>query len=160
MYQTPSAKQDTQNLFMYSLDVDLSEKKGDIITPYILINLSNTENIRLKKDTVVAFTEKDELEGEVFEIKTLDITPHHWTPPQTRKSFTQMASVDEKTTEIDPVITNTDLHKIFTSATNFIKSPAEVETHRKVDLEDKKITDASKAKFNKLCDKFDDIISK
>ena len=38
------------------------------------------------------------LEHEVFEIETLDIIPHHWTP-QTRKSFTQVASVDEKTTK-------------------------------------------------------------
>ena len=30
----------------------------------------------------------------------------------------------------------TDLHKILTSFSNFIKSPAEVEAHRKVDLED------------------------
>ena len=32
-----------------------------------------------------------------------------------------------------------DLHSILTSASNFIKSLAEVEAHRKVDLEDKKI---------------------
>ena len=66
----------------------------------------------------------------------------------------------KKPQKIDPVTTNTDLHKIFTSATNFIKSLAKVEMDRKVDLEDKKITNASKAKFHKMCDKFDDIISK
>ena len=37
-----------------------------------------------------------------------------------------------------------DLEKIFTSATNFIKSPAKVETHRKVDLEDREIKTETK----------------
>ena len=109
---------------------------------------------------MVVFAEKDESESKVFEIETLDTTPHHWTPPQTKRSFTQVTAVESKTAPIDPVITNTDLHKIFTSATNFTKSPAEVETHRKVDLEDKKITEESKVKFHKLCDKFDNIILK
>ena len=56
--------------------------------------------------------------------------------------------------------TETDLHSILTLASNFIKSPAEVEAHRKVDLEDKKITEETRQEFNKLCDRFDDIISK
>ena len=54
----------------------------------------------------------------------------------------------------------TDLHSILTSASNFIKSRAEVETHRKVDLKDKKIKEETRQEFNKLCDQFDDIISK
>ena len=45
-------------------------------------------------------------------------------------------------------------------ATNFIKSPAEVETHRKVDLKDAPIKEETKGKFNDLCDQFDSIISK
>ena len=53
-----------------------------------------------------------------------------------------------------------DLHSILTLASNFIKSPAEVEAHRKVDLKDKKIKEETRQKFNKLCDRFDDIISK
>ena len=36
----------------------------------------------------------------------------------------------------------------------------EVEAHRKVDLEDKKIKEETRQEFNKLCDRFDDIISK
>ena len=54
----------------------------------------------------------------------------------------------------------TDLHSVLTSASNFIKSQAEVEAHRKVDLEDKKIKQETRQEFNKLCDRFDDIISK
>ena len=54
----------------------------------------------------------------------------------------------------------TDLHSILTSASNFIKSPAEFEAHRKVDLKDNKIKEETRQEFNKLCDRFDDIISK
>ena len=53
-----------------------------------------------------------------------------------------------------------DLHKVFTSASNFIKSPAEVDAHRKVDLEDKVIKEETKEKFHMLCDRYDQIISK
>ena len=54
----------------------------------------------------------------------------------------------------------TDLHSILTWASNFIKSPVEVEAHRKVDLKDKKIKEETRQEFNKLCDRFDDIIFK
>ena len=53
-----------------------------------------------------------------------------------------------------------DLHSILTLASNFIKFPAEVKSHRKVDLQDKKIKEETRQEFNKLCDRFDDIISK
>ena len=53
----------------------------------------------------------------------------------------------------------TDLHKILTSPSNFIKSPAKVEAHRKVDLEDQVITNETKVQFDELCDQFKDIIS-
>ena len=43
--------------------------------------------------------------------------------------------------------TEMDLHSILTSASNFIKSPAEVEAHRKVDLEDKKIKQETRQEF-------------
>ena len=62
--------------------------------------------------------------------------------------------------EIAKVDMETDLHSILTSAGNFIKSPAEVEAHRKVDLENKKIKEETRQEFNKLCNRFDDIISK
>ena len=59
-----------------------------------------------------------------------------------------------------PIKAETDLHKVLTMATNFFKSPAEVETHRKVDLKDARIKEETKGKFNDLCDRFDSIISK
>ena len=51
-----------------------------------------------------------------------------------------------------------DLHSILTSVSNFIKSPAEVQAH--MQTEDKKIKEETRQEFSKLCDRFDDIISK
>ena len=45
-----------------------------------------------------------------------------------------------------------DPHSILALASNFIKSLSEVEAHRKVDLEDKKIKEETRQEFNKLCD--------
>ena len=42
---------------------------------------------------------------------------------------------------------------------DFLKSPAEVPVHRKVLLEDKDISPKTQA-FNKLCEKYNNIISK
>ena len=73
--------------------------------------------------------------------------------------FAQFIKKTEETGE-QKIYTDVDLHKVFTSALNFIKSPAEVETHRKVDLEDKVIKEETKEKFHKLFNRYDDIISK
>ena len=138
------------NMYMYSLHADLAEKRKDTVTPYVIINLSSTEHLYLPKKHVVAFAEKDDTDGEVFEIDNLDTTPRNWVPERTQQMFTQFA----------PIEAETDLHKVLTTATNFIKSPADVETHRKVDLKDAQIKEETKGKFHDLCNRFDSIISK
>ena len=145
------------NMYMMGFDADLSKRGKDTVAPFVLINLSYTENVRLRKDTVVGWTQKDDAEGEVFQIETLDITPRNHTNPRTPRTFAQFVEMPENTDKID---TDVDLQKVFTSASNFIKSPAEVDTHRKVDLEDKIIKEETKEKFHKLCDRYDQIISK
>ena len=144
---------------MMGFDADLSKRKKDTVAPFVLINLSHTENIRLRKDTVVGWTEKDDTEGEVFQVETLDTTPRNWTNPRTPRMFAQFVREPENTGN-QKIDTDIDLHKAFTSASNFIKSPAEVDAHRKVDLEDKVIKEETKEKFHKLCDRYDQIISK
>ena len=138
------------NMYMYSLHANLAEKREDTVTPYVIINLSSTENLYLPKKHVVAFAERDDTDGKVFEIDNLDTAPRNWVPERTRQSFAQFA----------PIEAETDLHKVLTTATNFIKSPAEVETHRKVDLKDAPIKEETKGKFSDLCNRFDSIISK
>ena len=137
-------------MYMYNLFADLSEKTKDSVTPFVIVNLSNDQYLEFPENHVVAFAEKDDTEGEVFEIEQVDITPRNWISAQSQQPVAEIAKID----------TETDLHSILTSASNFIKSPAEVEAHRKVDLEDKKIKEETRQEFNKLCDQFDDIISK
>ena len=138
------------NMYMYSLHADLAEKRKDTVTPYMVINLSSTEHLYLPKKHVVAFAEKDDTDGKVFEIDNLDTTPRNWVPEQTQQTFAQVA----------PIEAETDLHKVLTTSTNFIKSPADIETHRKVDLKDAQIKEKTKGKFHDLCNQFDSIISK
>ena len=138
------------NMYMYNLFADLSEKTKDSVTPFVIVNLSNDQYLKFPENHVVAFAEKDDTEGEVFEIEQVDITPRNWIPALSQRPVAEIAKVD----------TEMDLHSILTSASNFIKSPVEVEAHRKVDLEDRKIKEETRQEFNKLCDRFDDIISK
>ena len=50
------------------------------MTPYMIINLSSTEHLYLPKKLVIAFAEKDDTDGEVFEVDNLDTTPRNWVP--------------------------------------------------------------------------------
>ena len=138
------------------LYADLSKRAKDTVFPYQIVNLSSTENLYLPKNHVVAFAERDEIEGDVFdieevlELEMLDTTPRMWVPKRTSRSNAKSA----------PIVTDKNIQKIFSSASNFIKSPAEVEPHQKVDLKDAPINEETKDKFNNLCNKFDCIISK
>ena len=85
------------NMYMYSLHADLAEKKKEMVTPYVIINLSSTENLYLPKKHIVAFAEKDNTDGEVFEIDSLDTAPRNWVPEQTRRSFAQFAPIKTET---------------------------------------------------------------
>ena len=138
------------NMYMYNLYADLSQKTKDSVTPFVIVNLSNDQHLEFPENHVVAFAEKDDREGEVFEIEQVDITPGNWLPARSQRPVAEITKIDM----------DMDLHNILTSASNFIKSPAEVEAHRKVDLEDNKIKVETKQAFDKLCDRFDDIISK
>ena len=147
------------NMYMMGFDADLSKRGKDTVAPFVLINLSHTENVRLRKDTVAGWTQKDDAEGKVFQVETLDTTPRNWTNPQTPQTFAQFVKEPENAGN-QKIYTDIDLQKVFTSASNFIKSPAEVDAHRKVDLEDKVTKEETKEKFHKLCDRYDQIISK
>ena len=68
------------NMYMYNLFADLSKKTKDSVTPFVIVNLSNDQYLEFPENHVVAFTEKDDTEGEVFEIEQIDITPRNWIP--------------------------------------------------------------------------------
>ena len=68
------------NMYMYNLYADLSKKTQDSVTPFVIVNLSNDQYLEFKKNHVIAFAEKHDTEGEVFEIEQVDITPRNWIP--------------------------------------------------------------------------------
>ena len=105
------------NIYMYNLFADLSEKTKDSVTPFIIVNLSNDQYLEFPENHVVGFTEKGDTKGEVFDIEQVDTTPRNWISAQSQGPVTKIAKID----------TETDLHSILTLASNFIKSPAEVE---------------------------------
>ena len=51
-------------------------------------------------------------------------------------------------------------HCDFSSEKKFITSPADVDTHRKVKLQDAEVLDKYKEEFEKLCEEYNDIFSK
>ena len=136
------------NICTYPMIADLKDRPADAVTPFVIVNFSHHEHLHLPKDHVVAFTEKDSNEGEVLEICTMEQLekeiPRNWIPSRKRQ---------EKMNEFfeNPFVTGKD---------DFLKSPAEVPVHRKVLLEDKDISPKTQKAFDKLCEKYDDIISK
>ena len=71
-------------MYMYNLYADLSEKTQDSVTSFVIVNLSNDQYLEFPENHVVTFTEKDDMEGEVFEIEQVDITPRNWIPAQSQ----------------------------------------------------------------------------
>ena len=136
------------NICTYPMIADLKDREPDVVTPFVIVNFSHHEHLHLPKDHIVAFTEKDCNEGEVLEICTMEQLgkeiPRNWIPERKRQ---------EKLSEF---LENPFMQK----GDDFLKSPAEVPVHRKVLLEDKNISPKTQAAFDKLCEKYDDIISK
>ena len=125
-----------------------SKREPNTVTPFVIVNLSHHKHLHLLKDHVVAFTEKDCNEGEVLEICTMEQLekelPRNWIPE--RKQQEKLSEFFE-----NPFMQKGD---------DFLKSPAEAPVHRKVLLEDKNFSPKTQEAFDKLCKKYDNIISK
>ena len=136
------------NICTYPMIADLKEREPNTVTPFVIVNFSHHEHLHLPRDHVVAFTEKDCKEGEVLEICTMEQLekelPRNWIPERKRQEkFSKFFAI--------PFMQKDD---------DFLKSPAEAPVHRKVLLEDKDISPKTQKAFDKLCEKYDDIISK
>ena len=136
------------NICTYPMIADLMEREPNTVTPFVIVNFSHHEHLHLPKDHVVAFAEKDCNKGEMLVICTMEQLekeiPRKWIPERKRQ---------EKFSEFfeNPFMQKDD---------DFLKSPAEAPVHRKVLLEDKNISPRTQEAFDKLCKKYDDIISK
>ena len=136
------------NIRTYPMIADLKDREPNTVTPFVIVNFSHHEHLHLPKDHIVAFTEKDCNDGEVLEICTMEQLerdlPRNWIPE--RKPQEKLNDFFE-----NPFMQKED---------DFLKSRAEAPVHRKVLLEDKNISPKTQEAFDKLCKKYDDIISK
>ena len=136
------------NICTYPMIADLKDREPNTVTPFIIVNFSHHEHLHLLKDHVVAFAEKDCNDGEVLEICTMEQfereIPRKWIPERKRQE--KLSNFFE-----NPFMQKED---------DFLKSPAEAPVHRKVLLEDNNISPETQEAFDKLCKKYDEIISK
>ena len=100
--------------------------------PVALINLNEVERIFLKKGEILGCLEPSPIE--IAEI--------------VKEEHNDMGEENEKEDESIP------LEK------KFITSPAEVNTHRKIQLQDAEVTEENREKFRLLCKEFEDIFSR
>ena len=127
---------------------DLKDREPNATTPFVIVNFSHHEHLHLPKDHVVAFAEKDCNEGEVLEICTME---------QLERDIPRKQIPERKRQEKLSEFFENPFRK---KDVDFLKSPAEAPVHRKVLLEDKNISPKTQKAFDKLCEKYDDIISK
>ena len=136
------------NICTYPMIADRKERGPNTVTPFVIVNFSHHKHLHLPKDHVMAFMEKDCNEGEMLEICTMEQLdrelPRNWIPE--RKQQEKFSEFFE-----NPFMQKND---------DFLKSPAEAPAHRKLLLEDKNISPKTQESFDKLCEKYDDIISK
>ena len=109
----------------------VQKEKHDSI-PVALINLNEDERIFLRKGEILGCLEPSPIE--VTEI--------------VKEEDSGIGEEDEKEDESIP------LEK------KFITSPAEVNTHRKIQLQDAEVTEEYREKFKLLCKEFEDVFSK
>ena len=109
----------------------VQKEKHDSI-PVALINLNEDEGIFLKKGEILGC-----LEPSPIEVTGI-----------VKKESREIGEEDEEEDESIP------LEK------KFITSPAEVNTHRKMQLQDAEVTEENREKFRLLCEEFEDIFSK
>ena len=136
------------NICTYPMIADLKERETNTVTPFVIVNFSQHEYLHLPKDHIVAFAEIDCNKGEVLEICTMEQLekklPRNWIPERKRQvKFSEFFE--------NPFMQKDD---------DFLKCPVEAPVHRKVLLEDKNISPKTQEDFDKLCKKYDDIISK
>ena len=136
------------NICTYPMIADLKEREPNTVTPFVIVNTSHHKHLHLPKDHIVAFAEKDCNDGEVLEICTME---------QLERDLPRNRIPERKCQEkLSDFFENPFMQK----EDDFLKSPAEAPVHRKVLLEDKNISPKTQEAFDKLCKKYDDIISK
>ena len=100
--------------------------------PYILLNLSE-EGIFLRKGEILRHLEREDITVEEITTKTM-----------------------LQSGNMEPIKPNCDIF----SEKAFITSPEDIDTHRKVKLQDTEVLDQYKREFEELCEEYKDIFSR
>ena len=135
-----------------------TEKRENV--PYLLINLANDDEHILKGEEIAIMEElmvnSDQIQKEGDKQK---IKEHLKSDLKVRKNEIYF---EEEVNYMDEelVIKACELDEEEEVEKKFIASPADVETQRKVKLQDVNITEIDKARFRSLCNEFEDIFSK
>ena len=129
--QTSYSQNECPNLVILPMLHVVQKEKHDNI-PMAFINLDEDEKIFLKKGEILGCLEPSPIE--VVKI--------------VREECNAVGKIDEKEDESIP------LEK------KFITSPAEVNTHRKMQLQDAEVTGEYRERFRLLCREFEDVFSK
>ena len=135
-----------------------TEKRENV--PYLLINLANDDEHILKEEEIAIMKElmvnSDQIQKEGDKQK---IREHLKSDLKVRKNEIYF---EEEVNYMDEelVIEACESDEEEEVEKKFITSPADVETQRKVKLQDANITEIDKARFRSLCNEFEDIFSK
>ena len=135
-----------------------TEKRENV--PYLLINLANDDEHILKGEEIAIMEEimvnSDQIQKEGDKQK---IKEHLKSDLKVRKNEIYF---EEEVNYMDEelVIEACESDEEEEVEKKFITSPADVETQRKVKLQDANITEIDKARFRSLCNEFEDIFSK
>ena len=124
--------------------------EGEITTETML----QSEGMEIKMPHCDILSEKE------FIASSAEIDAHR----KVKLQNAEVLSIDEKkykeTMLQNEGMENEKPHCDISSEKKFITSPADVDTHRKVKLQDTEVLDKYKEEFEKLCEKYNDIFSK
>ena len=155
-----------------SLENMLIASPADVDT-HKRVKLQDAEALNHCKITVGEITTETMLQSEGMEIKKprCDILSEFIASPAEIDAYrkfklqnTEVLNIDEnkyKETMLQSQgMENEKPHSDISSEKKFITSPADVDTHRKVKLQDAEVLDKYKEEFEKLCEEYNDIFSK
>ena len=135
-----------------------TEKRENV--PYLLINLANDDEHILKGEEIAIMEElmvnSDQIQKEGDKQETKEQLKSDLKVRKSEIHFEEEVNyIDEEL-----VIEACESDEEEEVEKKFITSPADVETQRKVKLQDANITEIDKARFRSLCNEFEDIFSK
>ena len=126
--------------------------------PYMLINLSNDDEHILKGEEIAIMEEllinSDQIHKEADKQETKEQLKSDLKVRTNEIHFEEEVNYMDEELIIEAYESDEEVEK------KFITSPADVETQRKVKLQDAYITEIDKARFRCLCNEFEDIFSK